>query len=52
MLDTLVNKTEQYVERHPLQMSFEEYIKSCALISDTQAIVFAKREVILISLVS
>ena len=51
-LDTLVNKTEQFVERNPIQVSFKSNFTSCALISETEALVFASKEVILVSLVS
>ena len=42
-LDTLVNKTEQFVERNPIQVSFDHYFRNCALISETEALVFALR---------
>ena len=41
-LDTLVNKTEHFVERNSIQVSFSSGFTSCALISETEALVFAK----------
>ena len=52
VLDTLANKTEKFVEKDTINVTFakSEYFKSCALISQTEALVFASEEVIHVSL--
>ena len=52
VLDTLVNKTEQFVERCSLHVSFDERLWGCALISEKEALVFTSYEMILVCLVS
>ena len=54
MLDTLVNKTEQYVIRDPIEIKYDyerDRYKGCTLISETEALVFAAYEDLLVNLV-
>ena len=51
VLDTLVHKSEQFVVRDTINVPFEDYaFKSCALVSNSQAILFLSKDAILVSL--
>ena len=52
MLDTLINKTEQFVEKEPIHVPIDGWFRSCALLSETDALVFTSKKVILVSLVN
>ena len=53
VLDTLVHKSEKFVERETIKVLFTgdyNFFKRCALISKSQAIVFTWLNAILVSL--
>ena len=49
-LDTMVHKSESFVERDSIKISFNCGFLSCALMSKSQAIVFTDDNAILVSL--
>ena len=50
VLDTMVHKSEQFVERDAFKVSLEHNFISCALLSKSQAIIFTGGNAILVSL--
>ena len=53
LLDTLIHSSQKFIERDTLRVSFEgDILKSCTLISETEALVFTQRKVILVCLIN
>jgi hypothetical protein len=51
VLDTLVHKSQNLVMTDPIKVSIEGIIRSCALITESECLVFTSREVFLVSLI-
>ena len=49
MLDILVNKNEKFVEKDTLHVRFEFDFQSCALISETEALIFSYKIITLVN---